>query len=169
MEVHNVTADAASFTCNAYLAMGDRPTLVDDGNDPLHRSRVHQSRPIPHGKVGVAGERRRVRGDVVDLHTAASKRIHKGVGEAVGTGSTERTGSRGRGQQFLSLRRVEVHVMGFGSYDESEQENQEVDADFDDEDSVSTNNHEHDGDVEFEFDASNDELLDKLDDMKDEA
>jgi len=32
MEVHNVTADAESFTCNAYLALGERPTLVDAGS-----------------------------------------------------------------------------------------------------------------------------------------
>jgi hypothetical protein len=37
--------------------------------------------------------------------------------------------------------------MGFGSYDESEQEN-------------------HDGSVEFEIGASNDELLDRLEDIK---
>ncbi|WP_324665993.1 MBL fold metallo-hydrolase [Haloarcula sediminis] len=31
MEVHNVTADAETFTCNAYLATGERTTLVDAG------------------------------------------------------------------------------------------------------------------------------------------
>jgi hydroxyacylglutathione hydrolase len=31
MEVVNVTADAESFTCNAYLALGEEPTLVDAG------------------------------------------------------------------------------------------------------------------------------------------
>jgi len=31
MEVHNVTADADAFTCNAYLALGGEPTLVDAG------------------------------------------------------------------------------------------------------------------------------------------
>ncbi len=31
MEVHNVTADAETFTCNAYLALGERLTLVDAG------------------------------------------------------------------------------------------------------------------------------------------
>jgi glyoxylase-like metal-dependent hydrolase (beta-lactamase superfamily II) len=31
MEVHNVTADAETFTCNAYLAVGDRTVLVDAG------------------------------------------------------------------------------------------------------------------------------------------
>jgi len=31
MEVHNVTADAETFTSNAYLALGERPTLVDAG------------------------------------------------------------------------------------------------------------------------------------------
>ena len=59
--------------------------------------------------------------------------------------------------------------MGFGSYDESEQENQEVDADFDEGGSVSTNSTGHDGAVEFEFTASNDELLDRLGDIKDDA
>ncbi|TMT87187.1 MBL fold metallo-hydrolase [Haloterrigena sp. H1] len=31
MEVHHVTEDAETFTCNAYLAVGDHPTLVDAG------------------------------------------------------------------------------------------------------------------------------------------
>jgi len=31
MDVHNVTADAEVFTCNAYLALGETPTLVDAG------------------------------------------------------------------------------------------------------------------------------------------
>ncbi len=31
MAVHNVTADAESFTCNAYLVTGERPVLVDAG------------------------------------------------------------------------------------------------------------------------------------------
>jgi glyoxylase-like metal-dependent hydrolase (beta-lactamase superfamily II) len=31
MEVINVTVDAETFTCNAYLALGERPTLVDAG------------------------------------------------------------------------------------------------------------------------------------------
>ncbi len=31
MEPINVTADATEFTCNAYLAFGDTPTLVDAG------------------------------------------------------------------------------------------------------------------------------------------
>jgi glyoxylase-like metal-dependent hydrolase (beta-lactamase superfamily II) len=34
MEVHNVTADAETFTCNAYLAVGERTTLVDAGAWP---------------------------------------------------------------------------------------------------------------------------------------
>ncbi len=31
MDVHNVTADAETFTANAYLAVGDQTTLVDAG------------------------------------------------------------------------------------------------------------------------------------------
>jgi glyoxylase-like metal-dependent hydrolase (beta-lactamase superfamily II) len=34
MQVHNVTADAETFTCNAYLAEGDRTVLVDAGSMP---------------------------------------------------------------------------------------------------------------------------------------
>ena len=57
--------------------------------------------------------------------------------------------------------------MGFGSYDESEQENREYDVDADDEDGVNTAENTHDGNVEYEFDASNDELLDRLQEIKD--
>ncbi|QSG10275.1 DUF5786 family protein [Halapricum desulfuricans] len=56
--------------------------------------------------------------------------------------------------------------MGFGSYDESEQENQEYDTDLDDDGGVSADQNAHDGDVEFEFTASNDELIDRLSDIK---
>lgn len=59
--------------------------------------------------------------------------------------------------------------MGFGSYDESEQGNQEYDTDFEDDDgSVKTGEETHAGEVTFEFSASNDELLDRLKDIKDE-
>jgi hypothetical protein len=59
--------------------------------------------------------------------------------------------------------------MGFGSYDESEQENQEYDTDLDDDDGVSAAENTHDGDVEYEFTASNDELLDRLQEIKENA
>ncbi|MFB6107310.1 MAG: DUF5786 family protein [Haloplanus sp.] len=58
--------------------------------------------------------------------------------------------------------------MGFGSYDESEQENQELDADLEDSDGVETSENDHQGSVEFEIGASNDELLDRLKDIKDD-
>jgi len=58
--------------------------------------------------------------------------------------------------------------MGFGSYDESEQENQEYDTDLDDQDGVETSETDHEGDVEFEIGASNDELIDRLEDIKGE-
>ena len=57
--------------------------------------------------------------------------------------------------------------MGFGSYDESEQENQEVNADLEEDDGVTTDENEHDGDVEYEIGATNDELIDRLEDIKD--
>ena len=56
--------------------------------------------------------------------------------------------------------------MGFGSYDESEQEDQNVD--FNEEDGVETTENDHEGEVNFEFTASNDELLDRLEDIKKE-
>jgi hypothetical protein len=58
--------------------------------------------------------------------------------------------------------------MGFGSYDESEQENQEYDTDLDEDEAVTTSESAHEGDVEFEIGASNDELLDRLQQIKDE-
>jgi hypothetical protein len=58
--------------------------------------------------------------------------------------------------------------MGFGSYDESEQGSQEIDTDLD-EDTVDDRETEHDGEVEFENGASNDELLDRLKDIKNET
>ncbi|MFB6137685.1 MAG: DUF5786 family protein [Halobacteriaceae archaeon] len=58
--------------------------------------------------------------------------------------------------------------MGFGSYDESEQENQEFDTDDIEDDGLATEENAHDGDVEFEFEASNDELLDQLDSIKEQ-
>lgn len=58
--------------------------------------------------------------------------------------------------------------MGFGSYDESEQDNQEIDADID-ESGVQTGEADHEGEVSYEIGASNDELLDRLKDIKDET
>jgi hypothetical protein len=58
--------------------------------------------------------------------------------------------------------------MGFGSYDESEQENQEYDTDYDDDEAVQTGQADHQGEVEYEIDASSEELLDKLQEIKDE-
>jgi hypothetical protein len=57
--------------------------------------------------------------------------------------------------------------MGFGSYDESEQERQNLDSeDLDGDEGVATSEADHDGEVDFEIGASNDELLDKLEDIK---
>jgi hypothetical protein len=66
------------------------------------------------------------------------------------------------------MKYIATHVMGFGSYDESEQENQEYDTEFDDEDGLDAEESAHHGDVEFEFTASNDELLDRLQDIKED-
>ncbi|ARS89043.1 DUF5786 family protein [Natrarchaeobaculum aegyptiacum] len=54
--------------------------------------------------------------------------------------------------------------MGFGSYDESEQ--RDVDTDFDDDDAVSAEENSHEGSIEFENGASSDELLDRLQEIK---
>jgi hypothetical protein len=55
--------------------------------------------------------------------------------------------------------------MGFGSYDESEQEDG-TESDLDEEDAVSVHETTHDGDVEVEGDASSEELVERLQDIK---
>lgn len=58
--------------------------------------------------------------------------------------------------------------MGFGSYDESEQERQNLDSDdVNDGSTVTTEENTHDGRIHFTNGASNDELIDKLQDIKD--
>jgi len=54
--------------------------------------------------------------------------------------------------------------MGFGSYDESEQKDQETDVD--DDEAVTVHENDHEGEVSFESDASQDELIGRLDDMR---
>ncbi len=58
--------------------------------------------------------------------------------------------------------------MGFGSYDESEQENQNIDADYDEDDAVTVHEHDHKGEISFDTDASREELVANLQNMKDE-
>ncbi len=58
--------------------------------------------------------------------------------------------------------------MGFGSYDESEQERQEIDTeDITADVSERNDESEHDGSVDFEFGTSNDQLLERLQEIKD--
>lgn len=57
--------------------------------------------------------------------------------------------------------------MGFGSYDESEQQKQDVNTD-DDNKGVTVHENEHEGKVTFESDASTDDLLDQLEEMKED-
>jgi|GEM_PF-85614 len=68
---------------------------------------------------------------------------------------------------IFHVQHVIIYCMGFGSYDESEQENQEFNTDFEDEEGVETGESVHEGDMDFEMGASNDELLDRLKEMKD--
>jgi hypothetical protein len=56
--------------------------------------------------------------------------------------------------------------MGFGSYDESEQQDQNVEASEDE--AVNVHESEFEGDVQFETDASTDELMNQLQDIKDD-
>jgi hypothetical protein len=58
--------------------------------------------------------------------------------------------------------------MGFGSYDESEQESQTPN-DEDEGEGVNVHENNHQGEVTFESDASADELLDQLEEMKSDA
>lgn len=56
--------------------------------------------------------------------------------------------------------------MGFGSYDESEQDDGSTEIDT--EDSVNVHQADHDGEVTFDTDASSEELVDRLQDIKDD-
>ena len=57
--------------------------------------------------------------------------------------------------------------MGFGSYDESEQQDQ--DNDIDENSAVNVHENDHQGEISFDSDASQDELLEKLDEIKSDA
>ena len=59
--------------------------------------------------------------------------------------------------------------MGFGSYDESEQQNREVNADDDESEGVDVHENDHDGEVTFDTEASTDDLVAQLADIKDDA
>lgn len=56
--------------------------------------------------------------------------------------------------------------MGFGSYDESDQGNQQLEMK-EKNTAVDADGGTHEGSIEFENGASNDELLDRLQDIKD--
>ena len=56
--------------------------------------------------------------------------------------------------------------MGFGSYDESEQQDQNVDASEDE--AVNVHESEFEGNLEFETDASTDELMNQLEEIKED-
>ncbi|MDG5775662.1 DUF5786 family protein [Haloarculaceae archaeon H-GB2-1] len=56
--------------------------------------------------------------------------------------------------------------MGFGSYDESEQKDANA-SDLGEDEAVNVHENDHHGEVNFEADADQDELLDKLEQMKD--
>lgn len=59
--------------------------------------------------------------------------------------------------------------MGFGSYDESEQERQAVTPEYDETDAeMNDRSDDHDGSIEFDNGAPNDELVARLQEIKDE-
>ncbi|MFC7138524.1 DUF5786 family protein [Halosimplex aquaticum] len=57
--------------------------------------------------------------------------------------------------------------MGFGSYDESEQQDQNVDTD--ESEGVNIHENDHEGEITFETEASTDDLVDRLEDIKDSS
>lgn len=56
--------------------------------------------------------------------------------------------------------------MSFGGYDESEQQNQDIKADDDDSEGVSVHENEHEGEIMVETDASTDDLIEQLAEIK---
>ena len=59
--------------------------------------------------------------------------------------------------------------MGFGSYDESERERRRPDSSETPGEGVETEENAHEGTVEYEIDATNDELLAKLEEIKEDS
>jgi hypothetical protein len=89
------------------------------------------------------------------------------MGEAYAGGRVKTTRFRtGSAVWFFTRNSLDQADMGFGSYDESEQEKQEIDAEYDDEEAEQTARNTHQGTVEFDIGASNDELLDRLQEIK---
>ena len=74
-------------------------------------------------------------------------------------------GRRDRTPNVLHAWTASYTRMGFGSYDESEQRDQTVETDGN---AVNVHENDHEGAFTFENDASTDELLDKLGDIKDQ-
>ncbi|QLG62441.1 DUF5786 family protein [Halorarum salinum] len=58
--------------------------------------------------------------------------------------------------------------MGFGSYDESEQERQESGGGPGDESTVDAHENDHEGEMTFDSGASTDDLVSRLQEMKDD-
>ena len=58
--------------------------------------------------------------------------------------------------------------MGFGSYDGSEQQNREVSADGNESEGVSVHEADGEGEVTFETDATTDDLVGRLSEIKDD-
>lgn len=56
--------------------------------------------------------------------------------------------------------------MGFGSYDESEQENQVISTDDSEGEGVNVRETDQEGELTFDSEASTDELVDQLQDIK---
>ncbi|AXR77992.1 DUF5786 family protein [Natrarchaeobaculum sulfurireducens] len=57
--------------------------------------------------------------------------------------------------------------MGFGSYDESEQQHQNRNTEDDEDAAVNVHQNDHDGSITVESDASTDDLLGQLQEIKD--
>lgn len=59
--------------------------------------------------------------------------------------------------------------MGFGSYDESEQQNQAVDSDEENGEEINVHENDYEGEMKVESDMSTDDLLDRLNEMKNDS
>ncbi|WP_049926994.1 DUF5786 family protein [Halopiger goleimassiliensis] len=59
--------------------------------------------------------------------------------------------------------------MGFGSYDESEQQHQSRESDGDEDAAVNVHENDYDGSVTVESDASTDDLLGQLQEIKESS
>ncbi|PSP72308.1 MBL fold metallo-hydrolase [Halobacteriales archaeon QS_3_64_16] len=115
MDVHNVTAAANTFTCNAFLALGEVPTLVDAGamagvteviaehTDELDRVVLTHQHGDHVGRLGQVLDRFDAELYCYDCHPRRTEEITDGDSLAIGEEDFEVIHTPGHADDHVSL------------------------------------------------------------------